>query len=282
MGLDIKAIRFLLGEKARGIQFGKTLTLGRQSLYMSQQELAEISNKINIELFTSSFADDFLAYLAGIPSLSMDASAYEGAQIIHDMNFPVEEKYHDSFDTIIDGGTLEHVFNFPMAIKNCMEMLKVGGSLIFMTPWHNFSGHGFYQFSPELFYSTLSDANGFQLERMLIAVEGYWYSVKNPSIVNERVEIKTDEEILLFVTARKTSISKIFENWPQQSDYCAAWKFETHDCLKETPISIYQNFLNYSILSKLRSWWRDYKKQRSRRPKNNKALKIVCSYKEIP
>jgi SAM-dependent methyltransferase len=282
MGLDIKTIRFLLGEKARGIQFGKTLTLGRQSLYMSQQERAEISHKLNIELFSSGFADDFLAYLAGIPSLSMDASAYEGAQLIHDMNSPVEEKYHDSFDTIIDGGTLEHVFNFPIAIKNCMEMLKVGGSLILMTPWHNFSGHGFYQFSPELFYSTLSDANGFQLERMLIAVEGDWYSVKNPSIINKRVEIRTDEEILLFVTARKTSKTKVFQNWPQQSDYCAAWKLGANSSSQQRLAPFYNKLFNYSILSQLRSSWRDYKKHSANKPKKNKALKYVCSSKEIP
>lgn len=282
MGLDIKAIRFLLGEKARGLQFGKTLTLGRQSFYLSQQELAEISHEINIELFKSNFADDFLAYLAGIPSLSMDASDYEGAQIIHDMNVPVEEKYHASFDTIIDGGTLEHIFNFPIAIKNCMEMLKVGGSLILMTPWHNFSGHGFYQFSPELFYSTLSDANGFQLERMLIAAGGHWYSVKNPSVINQRIEIKSDEEILLFITAKKISKTIIFKSWPQQSDYCTAWKLGLSGSSQQKEVSICEKLFNYHILSALRSFWRNYKKHRDQKPKKNNSLKMVCPYKEIP
>jgi hypothetical protein len=282
MGLDIKAIRFLLGEKARGIQFGKTLTLGRQGLYMSQQELAEISHKINIELFNSNFADDFLAYLAGTPSLSMDASTYEGAQIIHDMNFPVEEKYHDAFDTIIDGGTLEHVFNFPIAIKNCMEMLKVGGSLILMTPWHNFSGHGFYQFSPELFYSTLSAANGFQVERLLIVAEGDWYSVENPAVINRRVEIRTNEEILLFLTARKTSKTKIFQGWPQQSDYCAAWKLGVNDTSQQRQFYICNKLFDYMFLSNMRCIWRDFKKNRAKKPKMNKALKFICNSKEIP
>jgi len=282
MGLDIKAIRFLLGEKARGIQFGKTLTLGRQSVYLNQQERAEVSKIINIELFSSGFADEFLAYLAGIPSLSMDASAYEGAQILHDMNIPVEEKYHNSFDTIIDGGTLEHVFNVPVAIKNCMEMLKLGGSLILMTPWHNFSGHGFYQFSPELFYSTFSEANGFELERMLIAAEGNWYSVKNPSIINKRVEIRTSEEILLFITARKKSKTEIFKNWPQQSDYVSAWKSDLNSSLQKSQSSIFKTLSENNFLNKLRSSWRDYKKCQAINPKKNPALEYVCGSKEIP
>ena len=61
------------------------------------------------------------------------------------------------FDVVYDGGTLEHVFNFPVALRNAMELLRPGGRLFTIhTCANNLCGHGFYQFSRELFYRTLS------------------------------------------------------------------------------------------------------------------------------
>jgi len=36
------------------------------------------------------------------------------------------------------------------------------------TPASNLCGHGFYQFSPELFYRALNATNGFEVERMIM------------------------------------------------------------------------------------------------------------------
>ena len=95
-------------------------------------------------------------------TISIDASAYENATMVHDMNLPVGDELKQKFSVVIDGGTLEHVFNFPTAIRNCMEMLKVGGHFFAHTMANNFMGHGFYQFSPELFYRVFSPENGFR------------------------------------------------------------------------------------------------------------------------
>jgi len=42
------------------------------------------------------------------------------------MSQPIDTIHKNKYDLVFDGGTLEHVFNFPVAIKNCMEMVKVG------------------------------------------------------------------------------------------------------------------------------------------------------------
>lgn len=98
----------------------------------------------------------------------MDASKYEGASVVQDLNQPVPDSLKERFDAIFDGGTLEHVFNIPAALKNCMEMTKVGGRFYMHTCANNLCGHGFYQFSPELFYRVFSEQNGFEVERMVI------------------------------------------------------------------------------------------------------------------
>jgi len=43
-----------------------------------------------------------------------------------------------AYTTVIDGGSLEHVFNFPQAIANCMNMVAVGGHFIGLSPANNF------------------------------------------------------------------------------------------------------------------------------------------------
>ena len=42
---------------------------------------------------------------------SIDYSAYENATIIHDLNNPVSEELHNSYDYILDCGTIEHIFD---------------------------------------------------------------------------------------------------------------------------------------------------------------------------
>ncbi|WP_051358088.1 hypothetical protein [Rubidibacter lacunae] len=97
---------------------------------------------------------------------SFDYSGYEGATCEHDFNQPISEDYHARYTVAIDGGTLEHVFNFPVAIANCMRMVEVGGHYLGLTPSNNLMGHGFYQFSPELYFRVLSPENGFSIEKM--------------------------------------------------------------------------------------------------------------------
>lgn len=284
MGLDINGARFLLGEKARGIDFGRTLTLGRQGIYMSENSYASFLKTLGVQATVSEYADDFFRGIGAEPLIPMDASNYEGAAIIHDMNELVDDQYHAAFDTVIDGGTLEHVFNFPNAIRNCMEMVKPGGQLVLMTPWHNYSGHGFYQFSPELIHNTLSEENGYRVEKMLIAAEGSWYSVKNPGDLKRRIEISTRDPVLLYVTARRIAACPVFSRWPQQSDYSAAWQrgaYGTTDPAQN--LSLKSRLVkSFPALESLRSSWRGLKHRRSLSLARNPGLVRLCPSREIP
>jgi len=49
---------------------------------------------------------------------AMDVSEYEGADILHDLNVPAPANLHERFDLLIDGGTLEHVFNVPVSMES--------------------------------------------------------------------------------------------------------------------------------------------------------------------
>jgi hypothetical protein len=162
--------------------------------------------------------------------ISIDASSYEGASFIHDMNQPIPDKLKNRFTAVIDGGSLEHIFDFPTAIKNCMEMVQIGGHFVTINNANNFMGHGFYQFSPELYYRVLSKDNGFDIERVLIfeAMQlSKWYEAIDPQEVQKRVELVNNRPTHIFVQARKIDSVPIFSSPPQQSDYVAIWEKHT-------------------------------------------------------
>lgn len=84
---------------------------------------------------------------------TMDFSDYEGAQHLADLSKPIAETYHNRFDFVLDGGTLEHVFDIPQAFRNVFAMLKPGGIFVSINGFTGWPGHGFYQFQPDLVWS---------------------------------------------------------------------------------------------------------------------------------
>ena len=56
------------------------------------------------------------------------------------------------YDMVTDFGTLEHVVDYYMGLKNAYELCKVGGVMVISSPKiDNWPGHGFHYFSKEFF-----------------------------------------------------------------------------------------------------------------------------------
>lgn len=87
-------------------------------------------------------------------------------------------------------------------------------------------GHGFYQFSPELYFRVFSPDNGFITEQMFIfedTPDAQWVKLADPDVLGKRVEMVNSKPAYLLVQARKMSEVDIFSSVPQQSDYSATW-----------------------------------------------------------
>jgi SAM-dependent methyltransferase len=132
---------------------------------------------------------------------------------------------HEQFDLVFDGGTLEHVFSFTTALKNCMQMVKPTGRFVSVTVANNWCSQGFYQFSPELFFRALRPENAFSVVEMYFAdVEGRrFYRAVDPAAARERVRLWTSEPVFLLVHARRDAVRGVFATVPQQSDYFSDW-----------------------------------------------------------
>ena len=236
MGLDVNGIKLLLYAKSLGVDFSSIITIGRQSLILNQYDLIlqlrnfgyQITENEVFDVFHKSggYAENFLQYLGARVVHSVDYSDYEGATHLHDMNSFISDNLKGKFSLVIDGGSLEHIFNFPIAIKNCMEMVRLGGHYLGITPANNFMGHGFYQFSPELYFSVFSMDNGYELEKMIIFEDKRstkYYLVRNPMELNKRVTLTNSISTYINVIAKKVKECEIFEKVPQQSDYVQIW-----------------------------------------------------------
>lgn len=187
------------------------------------------------------WADPLFKLLGACEVEAIDASDYQGASVIHDLNEPIPPELHERFDVVFDCGTLEHVFNVPVALKSYMEMVRVGGHLILVLPANNYFGHGLYQFSAELFYSALSQQNGYIAQRVLICNEegdivhrfrgraqvslayGPRYDVADPRVVKQRVTLVDKRPSMLMVQAKRTAVTSVFKTPPEQSDYLTLW-----------------------------------------------------------
>ena len=162
--------------KEAGTDFTNTAVIGRQ-IFMIDPELlrsnlAEFgylaTESVVRTLITEEkgYVEPFLRLLGAKEISSFDASPYEGAMHVHDFSIPIDYAFHQRFTSVIDSGTLEHVLNYPVALKHCVELVSLGGHFLAIMLANNFFGHGFYQFSPDLFYRVFTPENGFGIQQM--------------------------------------------------------------------------------------------------------------------
>lgn len=244
MGVEYYTTRFLLQARAHGVEFGRVLTIGRQNFVVTKDQFRKLGREFSFdpEVLLSAAAEELVyvepvlkRLLQASSAESIDVSNYEGATHVHDMNAPLPEELRGKFDTVLEAGSLEHIFNFPTALKNLMEAVKVGGRIFFQTPANNYFGHGFYQFSPELFYRALSAENGFAVRRMQVVEHFYpchffateTYDVADPAEVRRRVVLVSNRPALLLIEAERVAEKEIFAKPPQQSDYVPLWENQT-------------------------------------------------------
>ena len=266
MGVDSNGLQFLLSAKKAGVSFRSTMMIGRQNFnYLSRSDISKALTDHNLsdrsaEILELFFIEKLLRLLGAELIELIDASAFEGATITHDLNLPIPECTKNKFSAVLEFGTLEHVFNFPQAMKNVMELVAPDGHLLMMTPTNNQMGHGFYQFSPELLFRVLSQENGFKIEEMYLSEErkgSSWYRVSDPAISGRRVGYVNGRPACLMVKAKRTQIVEIFKQSPQQSDYSEKWKQVSKGTVRHHGLKA---LLPEAVKQKLRKarsiWWR--------------------------
>ena len=221
MGVTFHEFKFL-EYITKNQTLGNVLTLGRQELILNENDLKKL-NVIKNKNFVEKYSDKILIENFNATSItSLDNSNFEGASIVFDMNLPLKN-LNRQFDTIIDFGTSEHIFNVPQSLQNVSDLCKKEGLILHCLPANNNCGHGFWQFSPELFFSLYSKKNGF-LDTEIFLFDSYnkyeWWKI-NPQKPGERLELSS--EVSLYVAVKTKKNCERTKQLVQQSDYTFRW-----------------------------------------------------------
>jgi hypothetical protein len=237
----------LLKEAVRRPFTGSGLTLGRQHIYFSHSDLVRMASGFGVRLHDAGevalhrdadlAARGFISDTAFLRSLgfaevkTLDYSAYEGCDYVFDLNqAELPGELAGRFDVIIDGGTMEHVFHVPNALRNLFAMLRVGGRVVHMSPSSNYVDHGFYSFSPTLFWDYYAanrfDVNDCKLIRHTPNHDTDPWEILDyqPGCLSEASYGGLDDAMYaLYFVATKTPESTS-DRIPQQGAYVAVWE----------------------------------------------------------
>jgi len=233
LGLSKPVLRLLIREASAARLRGPVLTLGRQSIDCSGRTLTKLfaeegwrqqaPGKLK-DLKAGEVTDTAFFHSLNIESVSaLDRDLAEGATICADLNTPIPENLHGKFATIIDGGTLEHVFDVPQTLQSIASMLAEDGRVVHISPVNSWVNHGFYQFSPTFFWDFYG-ANGFNDLRCLLVEQASCLGFGERSRCYEYVGkshplITSKNRLLVFFSARKSAATPAKVLRPLQSYY---------------------------------------------------------------
>ncbi len=163
MGIDLALFARITELSSRWKPEGRSLMLGRQGLKVNPRNRLRMNRLLRMagqpgmkwrDLVQEDGFSETMWHKLGFGTMeSMDLADYEGAGILHDLNQPVPEALEGQFDFIFDGGTIEHVFNVPVAVENVLRMLRPGGRFVSANGLNGWPGHGLYQFNPDLVWT---------------------------------------------------------------------------------------------------------------------------------
>lgn len=318
MGITKGSTKVLLKEASRRPFKGRVLTLGRLDIWFSYKLLQKMAMEFGVKLSNPGditlshkpwfaarryISDDCLFKSLGFSeSKVLDFSDYEFTHYIFDLNSnEVPEHLTEAFDVIIDGGTIEHVFHIPNVLNNIYKMLRQGGRIIHISPCSNQVDHGFYMFSPTLFWD-FYEANGFEINNFQVFrcspryyLDPWEISDYKPGCL-KRVSIGGLDDgiygIICIATKTNNSTGNIV---PQQRVCVYNWR-KTRDRTKDqkrtpgTPTSYHLKFqaikdaikrfpFFYQALRLLTMYIRSFKRRlRLTRPPKGLGLKVVARY----
>ncbi|MEO0358455.1 MAG: hypothetical protein AAF386_09210 [Pseudomonadota bacterium] len=243
MGLDIISYQQLADVATHFDAPPKSgIMLGRQTMYLHDKHAKLVADALTHAGQSGTtladlkqddgFSETALRALGLGDVKSFDMSDYEGAAFVHDLNEPVPADWHGKFDFIYDGGTIEHVFNVPVALQNMFNLLSDNGVFFSINAMNGWWGHGMYQFSPDLVWSFWKRSAG--CEVLSCRAVPYYpkfpvVDLPDPAITGHRLyglgEKLPESRVSLAYAIRKSPGAKL-TGPAQQSDYVRRWKDE--------------------------------------------------------
>tara|TARA_B100000902_G_C27321799_1_gene925186 strand:- start:5633 stop:6490 length:858 start_codon:yes stop_codon:yes gene_type:complete len=283
MGLDITALKFLHSIEMKPL--GHVITLGRQNIKVHSSIIKKILN-VSSEYKYGDYCESLLLKHFGASKVdSLDFSNFEEATHIVDLNLPLPEKFHGIYDTVINFGTLQYIFNVPEALKSCSALCKKGGQILHVMPSNNFSDGGFYQFSAEFLFSLYSKTNGYTETEVFLhdtTDNNHFYKVNYPQ-QEQTIDIHSFNPVNILCRTISNQNSLLNLN-VQQYNYLHLWNQFTNNEKCTAPLERRLSILEYlkqnNTLHKIINFMNNFLKliglkNKNRLGKNNKNFKVI-------
>ena len=146
----------------------------------------------------------YLQLFAARTLAAIDANGTPAAHRM-DLNQPIDLGWQ--FETVINHGTLEHVFNAAQVLQTMHNHCAVGGLMIHESPFTGWIDHGFYTIQPTLYFD-LAAANKYEI--LHLAVTSLDHPL--PVVVDSREQLlemarlgTLPSNAMLFVALSKTT-----------------------------------------------------------------------------
>jgi hypothetical protein len=209
MGIDIHALN-LLRFAHKNKPLGRMATLGRQS--MAIPGYPQWSEQVLTDMFGTECVESY------------DVSDYEGCTYIEDFNKPLS-RYYSRYDTVLDSGSMEHIFDIKQCMQNLSDLCAIGGQILHSVPANNLNGHGFYQFNSDLFYSYYCKDNGYTDTIVFYVDHSHantdsWYLSKPMTGVERSL---FNPAHYLYLHCRTVKVADVTDKSVQASDYQSWW-----------------------------------------------------------
>ena len=179
MGISAETMKALVLESKRARFYGDLYLFGRQSMGMSPTETLDLfsavscdpippyNNIANLEVDQSTrlairtgaktrISDISFFKMLGIERIhAIDFDPLEGADIVADLNKGIDKDLRHSCDLLIDGSTLDNIFNPTEGLLNASRLLKAGGRAVLTNMGNSsnyFNGIPYTMFNPLWFF----------------------------------------------------------------------------------------------------------------------------------
>jgi SAM-dependent methyltransferase len=181
MGISRGAVGLLAMTLGGDLQRGRVVTFGVQKVEATRSDIRHAlkAHGFPVPAEAAGCADgdivshDTLFALLGYGRIdSIDYYPDEGPSLVLDLNLPLPSHVGPDFDLVYDGGTMEHCFNTVQLLRNAAHLTAPGGMVIHHVPMNNWVDHGFYQFSPTLFFDFYQASGFVDLEMKIHFMDG--------------------------------------------------------------------------------------------------------------
>jgi hypothetical protein len=279
VGVEITALRAInFAQRMRQLDLSSTVMLGRQEIFFTKEDFDFFCRRTGSaiqygeDIGLGQFSEGLIRRFGCERIDSIDASGYEGASIVADFNRPIASDLHQRYSAFLDFGSIEHIYNVPQVIDNITKLLRPEGTALIATQANGYAGHGFYQFSPEFFYSVFSEQNGFR-DTVVFLVDlqdtRMWHLIPEPKRIGRRNDIAQSRSYFIFCLTTKAN--GVDEIRVQQSDYQEdAWNTSGHSHMGRHGASLFskaRHFFNPFLFQNVRGWYysrkslRDFQKE---------------------